>query len=72
VIVEFRHPATQKIYRLPVEQVVIYSDDGVPIALSYDHAGLITYGDVTQVDFGRLLDQLKVQALKPEQVPSHG
>jgi len=53
-----------KMYKLPISQVVVYTDDGEPCALAYQHAGLIIYADAAKTDFAHQCDLLKIKRLE--------
>lgn len=55
-----------KRYQMPVSQVVVFADSGDPIALTYDHAGLLIHSNVEQKDFASTCDQLKIKRLTLE------
>lgn len=52
-----------KQYRLPVSQVVVYTDDGHPVAVSYEHGNLIIHTDRAHPDFDRTVDSLRIESL---------
>lgn len=60
--ISFMHPSG-KLFQLPVEQVVVYADDGQPCAIAYAHAGLIVHTNSGQADFGKHVSQLKIKPL---------
>ena len=51
-------------YCMKVNQVVVYNDDGLPVAITYEHAGLIVHTDVTQDDFDSTCRTLCVTKLE--------
>lgn len=61
-----------KQYRIPVHQVVVHSDDGHPIAVTYEHAGMIIHTDRSKKDFDRTTHMLKVKKLKIEEPVENG
>ena len=65
------HP-NGKQYRLPASQVVVYNDDGHPIAVTYEHGGLLLHSDVTHPDFDRTALSLKVTTVGPLPKPEAG
>jgi len=52
-----------KRYRIPVDQVIVYTDEGHPIAVSYVHGGLNLHTDVTADDFDRVTSALRIDPL---------
>jgi hypothetical protein len=58
------HP-NGKQYRLPATQVVVYNDDGHPVAVTYEHGGLLIHSDASHNDFDRTLFSLKVASIGP-------
>ncbi len=58
-----QHPETGKPLLITTKQVVIYNDDGRPVALTYEHAGLIIHTDASQDDFGRTCEDLRIRPL---------
>ena len=56
------HP-NGKQYRIPASQVVVYSDDGHPVAVSYEHGNLIIHTDRSHQDFDRTVDSLRIENL---------
>lgn len=57
-----------KTYQIPVSQVVVYAEDGQPCAVTYEHAGLIVHSNGSMDDFANLCAQLKIRAIKPEEI----
>jgi len=62
VLVEIVH-TNGKRYRIPAVQVVVYTDDGDPVALTYEHAGILIHGDVEHPDFSSMCTQLHVKRI---------
>ena len=54
--------ANGKEYVLPAHQVVVMSDDGRPLAVTYEEAGLIVHNDASKPDFGRACAKLRLVA----------
>jgi hypothetical protein len=52
-----------KQYRMPVDQVVVYNDDGLPVALTYLHDGLIVHTDLSATDFDQTCRNLRLERL---------
>jgi hypothetical protein len=59
VLVKLIH-ANGKEYVLPAAQVVVLSDDGRPLAVTYEEAGLIVHNDASKPDFGRACSKLRL------------
>ncbi len=49
-----------KRYTIPVSQVMVLTDDGRPVALSYVEGNAIINSDATASDFGKVLAELGV------------
>ncbi len=59
MLIRFVHSnGTQYTYK--VSQVVVCSDNGQPVACTYQQAGVIVHSDATQDDFGKVIDDLRV------------
>lgn len=54
--------ANGKEYTFPVAQVVVMTDDGRPLAVTYEEAGLIVHNDASKPDFGRACARLHIKA----------
>jgi hypothetical protein len=67
VIVEFKHINGQ-IFRLPAHQVVVYNDDGHPVSMSYETAGLMIHADANHPDFDNAITELKIRKIDPKTV----
>lgn len=50
-------------YRLPVSQVVVYDAGGQPVALSYEHAGVIVHTNASESDWLPTTDMLKIKQI---------
>jgi len=59
-----------KRYRMPVSQVTVFADTGEPVALTYEHAGILIHSDLEHRDFVSSCEQLKVKRINVEQSTS--
>lgn len=67
MIVEFKHTNGQ-IFRLPAHQIVVYNDDGHPVSVAYETAGLIVSVDANHADFDGAVSELKIRKIDPKAV----
>jgi hypothetical protein len=52
-----------KTYTMPVNQAVVYSDNGEPVAVVYERQGMIVYCDAGQDDFSRVCGELGIKKM---------
>lgn len=57
-----RFIAGGKSYTIPVTQVVSFTDDGRPVACTYQADGVIVHSDATASDFEKVLSDLGILA----------
>lgn len=57
------HPDTGRPLLIRTQQAVVYNDDGRPVAVTYEHAGLIVHTDASQDDFIPTCRQLRIESL---------
>lgn len=67
IYVEIIHESGKK-YLLPASQCTVFADTGDPVALTYEHAGLVLHSDVEHKDFAETCESLHVQRLEKEGV----
>ena len=53
-----------KRYLMPTSQVTVFADTGEPVALTYEHAGIILSSDLEHKDFVSNCEQLKIHRIK--------
>lgn len=63
MLVRITHP-DGKIYQIPVAQVVVYTDEGQPCAISYECDGMVIHTNVGHDDFSQVLNTLKISPIK--------
>lgn len=51
-----------KEYVLPTSQVIVLSDDGRPLAVTYEESGLIVHSDASKSDFAKVCARLHIVA----------
>ena len=61
MLVRIRHTNGQE-YTLPVAQVVVLSDDGRPLAVTYEESGLVVHSDASRTDFPQACRKLNIRA----------
>jgi hypothetical protein len=61
VLVRIRH-SNGKEYTLPVAQVIVLSDDGRPLAVTYEESGLVVHNDASRPDFSQACRKLNIRA----------
>lgn len=61
-----------KEYVFPASQVVVLSDDGRPLAVTYEEAGLVVHNDASKPDFGRACTKLRLQPPEVEVLGNPG
>lgn len=49
-----------KTYVLPASQLVVLTDEQVPVALAYQDRGVIVQSDASDSDFGKMLAELRI------------
>ncbi len=49
-----------KRYTIPVSQVVVMTDDGRPVAVSYVEGNTIVHSDATSADFQKVVGEIGV------------
>jgi len=67
VIVEFTHTNGQ-IFRVPAHQVIVYNNDGHPVSVAYETAGLMILVDANHEDFNATVTDLKIRKMDPKSV----
>lgn len=60
--IRITHAESGKTFLIPITQLLLMSDNGEPLALAYETAGLMIYSDVTHADFS---ETLKSSGMKP-------
>lgn len=54
-----------KTYVLPATQVVVLTDEQVPVGLAYQDRGAIVQSDAADADFGKMLGELRIGITAP-------
>lgn len=57
--VEIVHKSGKR-YFVPADQVVVYADCGDPVAVTYEHGGVIVHSDMGHKDFPKVCSTLKI------------
>lgn len=67
MMVEIVHENGER-YRMPVSQVAVFTRDGDPCAITYEHAGIIIHTDTEHRDFNDTCSQLRIKRLEPKSI----
>lgn len=58
MLIRFVHQTTGKVITLPVTQIIVCNDLGVPLACTYQEGQTVIHSDATHDDFGQVVADL--------------
>lgn len=63
--VEIIHKSGKR-YLVPADQVVVFAECGDPVAVTYEHGGIIVHSDMGHEDFPKVCHSLKIARLEDQ------